>query len=163
MDVEIVQLLASPVHRYAGRPSDGPAPVQTGELVESIEIREGLGVVGDRYFGRRAHRDAAVTIMSAEALPPGADLRHTRRNILLGGVAVDELVGATITLDSGAGAVVLRVARPARPCAWLDVVIAPGTRAALRNLGGVRCAALSSGVVRVGPAQLTVAVAADAG
>ena len=58
---EIVELLASPVHRYEGRPIDGPAPAPDGELVNEIHIRAGLGIVGDRYFGHRAHRDAAIT------------------------------------------------------------------------------------------------------
>jgi hypothetical protein len=54
--VEIVELLASPVHRYGGRPADGPAPAPEGELVDRIQLRAGLGIVGDRYFGRPAPR-----------------------------------------------------------------------------------------------------------
>jgi MOSC domain-containing protein YiiM len=156
MSVEIVQLLVSPVHRYEGRPADGPLPAPPGELVDSIEIRAGLGVVGDRYFGRRAHRDAAVTIIAAESLPPGVDLVQTRRNILLRGADVDALVGLTIALDSGTGPVSLRVHRPANPCAWLDVVVGPGTRLALRGKGGVRCEPLTDGRLRVGPVTLDV-------
>ena len=38
-DQEIVQLLASPVPRYVGRPADGPAPAPSGELVEEVRIR----------------------------------------------------------------------------------------------------------------------------
>ena len=60
----IVQLLASPVHRYVGRPADGPAPAPSGELVEEVRIRAGLGIVGDRYFGKQAHRDASVTVIA---------------------------------------------------------------------------------------------------
>jgi hypothetical protein len=44
---EIVQLLASPVHRFQGRPVDGAAPAAPGELVDEVRIREGLGIVGD--------------------------------------------------------------------------------------------------------------------
>src|ERR1700754_2833663 len=102
---EIIELLASPVHRYEGRPSDGPAPAPPGELVEEIEIRAGLGIVGDRYFGRPAHRDASVTMIARESLPPGVGLAQVRRNILLAGVAVDDLVGGVLTLDSGSGPV----------------------------------------------------------
>lgn len=156
MSVEIVQLLVSPVHRYEGRPADGPAPAPPGELVESVVIRAGLGVVGDRYFGRRAHRTAAVTIIAAESLPPGVDLVQTRRNILLRGADVDGLVGATIALDSGAGPVSLRVHRPANPCGWLDVVIGPGSRKALRGKGGVRCEPLTDGTLHLGPVVLQV-------
>ncbi len=153
---EIVQLLASPIHRYEGRPGDGPAPAPEGEVVEEIEIRAGLGIVGDRYFGKRAHRDAAITVMAAESLPGGADLRQTRRNVLLRGIPVDELVGRTLVLDSGFGQVSLAIRRRASPCAWLDVTIAPGTRSALRGKGGVRCAPLSDGRLRLGPVEFCV-------
>ena len=161
LDVEVVQLLVSPLHRYEGRPSDGPLPEPPGELVASIELRAGLGIVGDRYFGQRAHRDAAVTIMAAENLPPGASLRETRRNILLRGLAVDELVGTELTLDSGDGVVTLRVNRPANPCAWMDAVIGPGSREALQHRGGVRATPATDGVLRLGPARATISRAAS--
>jgi MOSC domain-containing protein YiiM len=154
---EIVQLLASPAHRYEGRPADGPAPAPPGELVEEIRVREGLGIVGDRYFGHQAHRDAFVTVIARESLPSGASLVQVRRNILVSGIAVDELVGRVLSLDSGDGPVRLRVNRPANPCAWMDVTIGPGARDALRGKGGVRCTPLNDGVLRVGP----VAVAID--
>ncbi|MGW5015736.1 molybdenum cofactor biosysynthesis protein [Micromonospora chalcea] len=152
----IVQLLASPVHRYVGRPADGPAPAPPGELVERVDVRAGLGIVGDRYFGRPAHRQASVTLIARESLPPGADLTQLRRNVLTDGIPVDELVGRVLTLDSGDGPVRLRVHRAAPPCAWLDVVVAPGTWKALRRRGGVRCAPLTDGVLRVGPVTISV-------
>lgn len=167
--VEIVQLLVSPLHRYEGRPADGPAPWAGGgpgerddqdELVGRVEIRRGLGIVGDRYFARPAHRDAAVTLMAAESLPtgidPAVDLTRTRRNILLRGVDVDAHIGAVITLDSGLGPVRLRVRRAARPCAWMDAVIGPGAQRALRAKGGVRCTPLDDGVLTLGPAAFAV-------
>jgi hypothetical protein len=148
---EIVELLASPVHRLEGRPADGPAPAPPGELVTEVRIRAGLGIVGDRYFGRPAHRAAAVTMIAVEGLPPGVGLRQVRRNILVRGIAVDDLVGTVLVLDSGDGPVRLRVNRPAHPCAWMDVTIGPGTWRALRGHGGVRCTPLDDGVLRVGP------------
>ncbi|MDG4801044.1 molybdenum cofactor biosysynthesis protein [Micromonospora sp. WMMD980] len=152
----IVQLLASPVHRYVGRPADGPAPAPFGELVEQVRLRAGLGVVGDRYFGRPAHRTASVTLVAQESLPAGVDLTQLRRNVLTSGVPVDELVGRVLTLDSGDGPVSLRVHRAAPPCAWLDVVVAPGTWKALRRRAGVRGEPLTDGVLRVGPVSVTV-------
>ncbi|WP_433495989.1 molybdenum cofactor biosysynthesis protein [Micromonospora sp. CA-248089] len=152
----IVQLLASPVHRYVGRPADGPAPAPPGELVDEVQVRAGLGIVGDRYFGRPAHRQASVTLIARESLPPGADLTQLRRNVLTDGIPVDELVGRVLTLDSGAGPVRLRVHRAAPPCAWLDVVVVPGTWKAMRRRGGVRCAPLTDGVLRVGPVTVSV-------
>lgn len=153
---EIVQLLVSPIHRYEGRPTDGPAPIEVVELVDEVEIRAHRGIVGDRYFGKRAHQNAAVTIEAAEYLPSGADLTQTRRNILLRGFAIDETVGRTVTLDSGAGPVRFAVHRPANPCAWMDVTIGPGSRDFLKGHGGVRTEPLDDGTLEVGPVIITV-------
>jgi MOSC domain-containing protein YiiM len=152
----IEQLLASPVHRFEGRPEDGASPAPPGEVVDVVEIRAGLGIVGDRYFGHRAHREAAITVIAREGLPAGVGLAQVRRNILLSGVDVDTLVGKVLTIDSGDGPVVLEVRRPANPCAWLDVTVGPGTRKALRGKGGVRCVPLTDGLLRVGPIQVSV-------
>ncbi|WP_091344251.1 molybdenum cofactor biosysynthesis protein [Micromonospora rhizosphaerae] len=152
----IVQLLASPVHRYVGRPADGPAPAPPDELVEEVRIRANLGIVGDRYFGKQAHRDASVTVIAQESLPRGVGLVQVRRNVLTTGIAVDELVGSVLVLDSGAGPVRLLVGRPANPCAWMDVTVGPGAWKALRGRGGVRCRPLTDGILRLGPVDVTV-------
>ncbi|MGP4088409.1 molybdenum cofactor biosysynthesis protein [Streptomyces sp. KR55] len=165
--VEVVQLLVSPAHRFAGRPADGPSAGFADELRHRAEVRAGLGLVGDRYFGQRVHRDAAVTIMAVENLPfdinPSIGLLQTRRNILLRGVDVDSLIGSTITLDCGAGPVTFALNRPARPCAWMDVTIGPGAQRALRGKGGVRSTPLTDGVLAVGEATFRVIAEPHAG
>ena len=151
-----MELLASPVHRFEGRPGNGPAPAPPGEAVTEIRIRAGLGIVGDRYFGRPAHRDASVTVIARESLPAGAGLAQVRRNVLVAGMAVDDLVGAILCLDSGDGPVWLRVNRRANPCAWMDVTVGPGAWRALRGRGGVRCTPLTDGVLGVGAVRVEV-------
>ena len=151
---EIEQLLVSPVHRYAGRPT--PLGGVGDETVDRLEIRAGLGVVGDRYFNRPAHRDASVTVLAAESLVPwpGAGLREARRNILLRGVAVDGATGRVLSLDTGDGPVLLHVRRAANPCAWLDLTVGAGAWKALRGHGGMRCEPLTDGLLRVGPVSV---------
>jgi hypothetical protein len=162
--VEIAHLVASPVHRLEGRPADGPRD-EPGEAPSrrSVRIRTGLGIVGDRYFGQRAHRTAAVTVMSVEAvervaeelgIDAGLDPVETRRNVLLRGAPVDRLRGMRFSLDSGDGPVEFQGHRPANPCAWMDVMLAPGAFRALRGRGGVRCEPLGDGILAVGPALL---------
>jgi MOSC domain-containing protein YiiM len=167
MPVEIVLLLVSPVHAYAGRPGDGPRPDPSPIERDEVEVRAGLGLVGDRYFGHAAHRRAAVTIFAAESLdavehdlglPGPLDARHTRRNIVLRGYPVDTLVGTDFSLDSGDGPVRFRGHRPANPCRWMDVTLAPGAFRALRGRGGVRCEPLDDGVLRTGPVLVQVQV-----
>jgi MOSC domain-containing protein YiiM len=166
--VRIEHLLASSRHRYEGRPSDGPRNPAAGEREshDRIEVRAGRGIVGDRFFGHGAHRTAAVTVMAAESLDHVAfalgldrspDPALARRNIVLRGFDVDALRGEAFSLDSGHGPVLFQGHRPANPCGWMDVVLAPGAHKALRGRGGVRCQPLSSGVLALGPAVLRTA------
>lgn len=154
---EIVLLLASPIHRYEGRPSDGAVPFTGDQLPDEIEVVAGLGIVGDRFFGHRAHQQEAVTIIAAESidrLGAGLDASRTRRNIVTRGIDIDAMRGRTFSLDSGDGPVVFRAHRPANPCAWMDVELAPGAFAGLARHGGMRCEPLSDGRLRLGPVTL---------
>jgi hypothetical protein len=175
--VEIVALLVSPVHAYEGRPQDGPRPDPTAQVARAaVSVQAGLGLVGDRYFNRPSHRKASVTVFDAHALdevaeslglPGPLDPLLTRRNVAIRGFPIDELAarrapdgtrtdGAIFSLDSGSGAIRFQAHRPAKPCAWMDVVLAPGAFKGLRGRGGVRCEPLDSGELRLGPALLTV-------
>ncbi|GIE55320.1 sulfurase [Actinoplanes octamycinicus] len=159
-----MELLASPVHRFEGRPQDGPGAAPDGELVREVRVRAGMGIVGDRYFNHPAHRDASITVIARESLPAGVGLAQVRRNVLVAGLVVgertvDDLVGSVLVLDSGDGPVRLAVRRAANPCAWMDVTVGPGAMKALRRRGGVRCVPLDDGVLRVGALVATVEAA----
>lgn len=164
-DVEIALLLVSRRHRYEGRPADGALPVRSDdpdELRDRIELRAGLGIVGDRYFAARAHVHASVTVIGLEGLEEvgrslgvPVDPVATRRNVFLRGADVEALRGEPFLLQSpGNGAVLFRGYRPANPCAWMDHEVAPGTFRAMRGRGGVRCDPESDGVLTLGPAVL---------
>ncbi|WP_236825435.1 MULTISPECIES: MOSC domain-containing protein [unclassified Blastococcus] len=164
----MVGLLASPVHRYDGRPGTA-VPDQAADRRERLELRAGVGIVGDRYAGRPAHRDAQVTVLAVESLEQLAaelgvapfDPLLARRNVVLRGAEVEALRGRRFSLDCGDGPVLLGGGRPANPCAWMDLVLAPGAHRGLRGRGGVRCGALSDGVLRLGPAVLRSPVPLD--
>lgn len=169
-DVEIVHLLVSPGHAYFGRARDGAADVPTADA-EQVDIVEGKGIVGDRFFGKAAHMDAAVTLLAVEALGAMAtelgvapfDPLLTRRNVVLRGAHLAPLVGEEFALESRGGRVLLRGGRPAHPCAWMDQVLAPGAHAAMRGRGGIRCQPLSDGVLHRGPAVLISPVPLEPG
>jgi MOSC domain-containing protein YiiM len=160
-DVEILHLLVSPQHAYFGRARDGAAAVPTTDA-HRVELVAGKGIVGDRFFGKAAHMDAAVTLIAVEALEAMAaelgvsqfDPLLTRRNVVLRGAHLAPLLGKEIVLESNGDSVRLLVGRPANPCAWMDQVLAPGAHAVMRGRGGVRCRALSDGVLHRGPAVL---------
>lgn len=174
-DVEIALLLVSPRHRYEGRPAEGALPVlptDQEELRDRIELRAGLGIVGDRYFAARAHVHASVTVIGLEGLEAvgtaiGAtvDPAATRRNVFLRGADVEALRGEPFSLESVrprsdgtlGRAVRFRGYRAANPCAWMDHEVAPGAFRAMRGRGGVRCDPESDGVLTVGPAVLRTA------
>ncbi|MFS8096643.1 MOSC domain-containing protein [Lentzea alba] len=156
--IEIVALHVSAVHAFEGRPSDGPRPDPAPVSRDHVEVRAGLGIVGDRFFNHPAHHNAAVTLIAAESLDPWpVDPLVARRNIVVRGFDVDSLARGTVfSLDSGDGPVRFEVHRPANPCAWMDAVIAPGAFKALRGKGGIRCVPLDDGVLRVGEAALAM-------
>ncbi|MGQ1839895.1 MOSC domain-containing protein [Kocuria turfanensis] len=167
-DVEILHLLVSPGHAYFGRARDGAADVPTTDA-DRAELVTGKGIVGDRFFGKAAHMDAAVTLLAVEALEAiAADLGAepfdpllARRNVVLRGAELAPLLGQEFALESRGELVRLRAGRPAHPCAWMDRMLAPGAHAAMRGRGGLRCRPLSDGVLLRGPAVLHSPVPLD--
>lgn len=168
-DVEILHLLVSPGHAYFGRARDGAADVPTADA-ERAELVAGKGIVGDRFFGKAAHMDAAVTLLAVEALEAIADdlgagpfdPMLARRNVVLRGAQLAPLLGEEFALESRGELVRLRGGRPAHPCAWMDRVLAPGAHKAMRGRGGIRCRPLTTGTLGRGPAVLVSPVPLDA-
>lgn len=161
VDLDIVGLVVSPRHRYDGRPSDGPRPAMGSDRQPSVDVRAHKGVVGDRYFGTR-HRFAAVTFLVVEEIArvgasldaPGLDPFLARRNVLTRGLDVESLVHSEFTLEQGGRSLTFRSLTRANPCAWMDVVLAPGAHQAMRGHAGIRSEPLDDGVLSVGPARL---------
>lgn len=161
VDLDIVGLVVSPRHRYDGRPSDGPRPAMGSDRQTSVDVRAHKGVVGDRYFGIR-HRFAAVTFLAVEEIArvgasldaPGLDPFLARRNVLTRGLDVESLVHSEFTLEQGGRSLTFRSLTRANPCAWMDVVLAPGAHQAMRGHAGIRSEPLDDGVLSVGPARL---------
>jgi MOSC domain-containing protein YiiM len=167
-DVEVLHLLVSPEHAYFGRAREGSADVPTTDA-DQVELVAGKGIVGDRFFGKAAHMDAAVTLIAVEALEAMAaelgtapfDPLLTRRNVVLRGAHLAPLLGEEFTLESHWETVRLRAGRPAHPCAWMDQMLAPGAHKAMRGRSGVRCQPLSDGILHRGPAVLISPVPLD--
>lgn len=167
-DVEVLHLLVSPAHAYFGRAHEGAADVPTTDA-DRAELVTGKGIVGDRFFGKAAHMDAAVTLIAVEALEAMAaeldagpfDPLLTRRNVVLRGAELAPLLGGEFALESHGQLVRFRAGRPAHPCAWMDRMLAPGAHAAMRGRGGIRCQPLSDGVLHRGGAVLVSPVPLD--
>lgn len=169
-EVEVLHLLVSPAHAYFGRAREGAADVPTTDA-DSVELVAGKGIVGDRFFGKAAHMDAAVTLIAVEALEAMAaelgaapfDPLLTRRNIVLRGAHLPPLLGKEFALESRGESVRLKAGRPAHPCAWMDQMLAPGAHKAMRGRGGMRCQTLSNGILHRGAAVLISPVPLEPG
>lgn len=167
-DVEILHLLVSPEHAYFGRARDGAADVPTVDA-DQVQVVAGKGIVGDRFFGKAVHMDAAMTLLAVEALEAVArdlgvarfDPLLPRRNVVLKGAELAPLQGQDFAIVSHESVVRLHGGRPANPCAWMDRVLAPGAHAALRGRGGLRCRPQSDGKLFRGPAVLISPVPLD--
>lgn len=167
-DVEVLHLLVSPAHAYFGRAREGAADVPTTDAGQ-IQLVAGKGIIGDRFFGKAAHMDAAVTVFAVEALEAIAtelgtaplDPLLTRRNVFLRGAQLAPLLGHDFAMESRGGLVPFKAGRPAHPCAWMDEMLALGAHRAMRGRGGVRCQVLSDGVLHRGPAVLISPVPLD--
>ncbi|OZG30755.1 molybdenum cofactor biosysynthesis protein [Williamsia sp. 1138] len=161
---EIVSLLVSPAHAYFGRAKDGPAADVATQTPDFIEITANKGIRGDRFFGVRAHTEAAITFLALEAWETAAgdvDPAVARRNVMVRGLELDPLRGEEFEIDTGDGPVRFRGGRPAHPCVWMDTMAGEGTRKALIGRGGLRTQPLTSGVLRVGPAVISCDVQLD--
>ena len=167
-DVEILHLLVSPDHAYFGRARDGVADVRSDDA-DRVEVVAGKGIVGDRFFGKAAHMDAAVTLFAIESLEAIAaelgaapfDPLLPRRNVVLRGAELTPLIGRDFVLESADGAVGFHGGRHAHPCVWMDRVLGPGAHKAMRGRGGLRCRPTSSGTIDRGPAVLVSPVELD--
>jgi MOSC domain-containing protein YiiM len=161
VDIEIVTLVVSPLHRYDGRPADGPKPYDGSETVDEVQVRAHKGLVGDRYFGTR-HTFAAVTFLATESidrlegeLGTGPfDPALARRNVVTRGLDVESLLHTTFTIDAGGGPIPFRALTRANPCAFMNGAFADGAHQAMRGDAGIRTEPLADGVLRVGPATL---------
>jgi MOSC domain-containing protein YiiM len=157
--VIIEQIFVSPGHNYFGHhgrlPDDFPL-VETSE----IECVAGHGIRGDRFFDYRDNYKGQITLFSREVFDlmsgtfgltnksPGV----LRRNLLVSGIELNELIGADFTVQG----VQFRGTAHCKPCYWMNTAVAPGAEEFLANRGGLRARILSDGRVRLGEAQLAI-------
>lgn len=132
-------------------------PMQARDRVDALA---GAGLAGDRYTAgegtwsrTETGPDRQVTLIEAEALDAvrrdyGLALapESTRRNLLVRGVALNHLVGATFRV----GEAWLRGVELCEPCARMEQTGGPGAWGALVHRGGLRAEILEGGSIRVG-------------
>ena len=145
-------LYVSPGHNYFGHHGK-PAGKHALEEVTSVECVAGRGIRGDRFFDYKPDYKGQVTLFAWETFE---QLRHElriadahpgalRRNVIVEGVRLDGLIGATFELQG----VRMQGTEECRPCYWMDTALAPGAEAWLKGRGGLRCRVLSHGIIKL--------------
>jgi MOSC domain-containing protein YiiM len=137
------------------------APVAGAEMEERTEVRciEGVGLDGDRYatglghYSRWPHADRQATLIAQEVLAAVAEEtgivllpEETRRNIVVQGVPLNELVGVTFRV----GDVLLVGGRLNVPCRYLERLIDKSVFGPLTGRSGLNCRIVAGGIVRPG-------------
>lgn len=159
--ITLHHIFISPGHNYFGRPKDGVGPHPTLD-VDVAQVVAGKGLIGDRYFGVAAHFNAQITFVAAEVFEAlqshlgieGVSPILTRRNIVISGVPLNQLIGQEFEIVTQGEGVRFRGAKQCSPCAWMDAAIGTGAQKFLRGRGGLRAQALSDGQLRRGVATL---------
>jgi len=150
--VKIRHLYISPGHNYFGHhgTAAGTHPVQ--EMTE-IECLAGRGIRQDRFFDYKKDYKGQITFFSQEVFDamcaelklagksPGA----SRRNVILAGADLTELIGEEFEIQG----VRFEGTAHCAPCHWMDHAFGPGAEHFLQNRGGVRAKILSNGWLRV--------------
>jgi len=127
------------------------APLQA---LETAEIDEAQGVIGDHYEGRSRKRQ--VTLIASEHIAAIASFLgreevsplDLRRNIVTRGVNLLALKEAWIQI----GDAVLEPTEECHPCSRMEAALGPGGYNAMRGHGGLTLRVVSGGRVRLGDA-----------
>jgi MOSC domain-containing protein len=128
------------------------------KAVSTAEAIEGRGLLGDRYergagtFSNPSRGGYDLTLVEAEALEEmsakGVELSpiEARRNIVVRGIALDDLIGRRFRV----GEVECFGQRRCEPCSHLERLTRPGVLRGLVHRGGLRADILSGGRIRTG-------------
>ena len=163
--------ISAPEHPFVERSLDRSgivgaiyvAPRQGAPMISIERVRAvpGRGLEGDRYFlrnGRFAGHGRDLTLVEGECLTElreelaiDLDASDTRRNLLVWGLRLTDLVGAEFQV----GSVRVRGEEVCEPCAHLEPVRRdPRVLKGLVRRGGLRASILTPGEILLGDAIL---------
>ena len=156
----IRHLFISSGHNFFGRYGQ-PAGEHPAADVPTVKCRAGFGLEGDRFYGYRPGYKGQVTFFRWETLlaarekfeVPALAPSAFRRNVVVEGIDLDQLLERRFTL----GGVEFEGTGEARPCHWMNSVVAPGAEDWLMGQGGLRAKVLTDGKLSVGPVALWLA------
>ncbi|MDX1658116.1 MAG: MOSC domain-containing protein [Nitriliruptorales bacterium] len=133
-----------------------PAHRAAVTAVDAVEVREGLGLDGDRRAAGEPNPDGKrhVTLIQAEHLPVVAGLvghdvdpSDLRRNLVVSGIPLLGLRDLRFRIGSE---VVLEGTGHCHPCSRMEENLGAGGFQAMRGHGGITARVIAGGTIRVG-------------
>ncbi len=148
----IRHIFISPEHNFFGHHNQEPGQWPAQSCLE-VECKKGSGLVGDRYFNHKPDYKGQITFFEWETFVrireefavPHLVSSDFRRNVITSGLDLNGLIGIEFELQG----VRFLGTEEARPCHWMNRVIAEGAKEALEGSGGLRAKILSDGRLRV--------------
>jgi len=159
MTPEIRHIYVSPGHNYVGHHGQEPGTHPMTEVAE-VECVAGKGLQGDRYFDHKEDFKGQITFFDWTVyeelvnhfqrtdLSPSA----MRRNVLIDGLDLDRLIGATFEIQG----IQFSGSQESAPCYWMNRAVAEGAEEFMRGRGGLRARILTDGVLQAGPSPFRV-------
>jgi MOSC domain-containing protein YiiM len=131
------------IHRVASK--RGPA-----EQLAAADVVKSHGITGDYRSGQAGRH---LTLIEAEAIATVAEklsmkvpMDASRRQVVVEGIRLNELVGRQLRL----GSLLVEVHELCHPCQRMESAVGPGAKAAMEGMGGVCARVIEGGTLRVG-------------
>ncbi len=144
-------------HNYFGHKDKTPSSHETF-MPDTIDCVTQKGIVGDRFYDLKKNYDGQVTFVNSEVVDLIQEQHDKskvkaelfRRNIMISGVNVIELIGKQFEIDG----VVFEGVKHCAPCHWMDVSMGKGVMKLMKGRGGLRVRVLKGGRLKLGETQL---------
>ncbi|HWX18900.1 MAG TPA: MOSC domain-containing protein [Candidatus Binatia bacterium] len=128
--------------------------------VNQIECVAGRGIRGDRFFDFKENYKGQITFFCVEVFEalrrelnlPQVQPSATRRNLLVAGMDLNELIGAEFEFHG----VRFTGVEECKPCYWMNSALGPGAEDWLQGRGGLRARILTDGILRCATCCLMV-------
>ncbi len=155
--IQIHAIYISPGHDFKGHHGK-PRSNHPVRRLDEAHLVAGQGIEGDRYFGHAENFKGQATFfdwavyqeVKARFNLPELDPELFRRNILIAGVDLNQLVGKQFEISG----IQFEGSEECSPCYWMDRAVTPGLEDFLKDRGGLRVRILSDGLLQTGHTRL---------
>ena len=158
-EIELLHLFVSGGHNYVGRHGQGSLNhgIEDPALIECVA---GRGIRGDRYFDHKDNYKGQITFFDYDVYEtvkrefdlPDLEASAFRRNVLVRGAPLSELIGKNFSL----GELEFEGVEEAAPCYWMNEAAADGVHDFLKGKGGLRARILVGGELRKGSETISL-------